>query len=831
MIFLHQERTKMNHSTLVKSAVAVLGLWAAGFSAAPIEKSGPCPTLTRSNFYNGIDLRAFNNSATTTNNLLNSPGWPIKPPTTLTNAGLIQDPLTPQQSINCVLTPPGLKPQIVASELTPGPASAKPMAYPLSFNFDEKGRLWVVDAVDYPYTHDSSGMPFGSGITTSAGLTTDRLTGKSRILIFTDTDGDGSLDNFKIFYEGFALANSLEFVKGGIIVMVPPNVYYVPRSTTNPDTAGGAPVIVVSGLGSNSTNYDSHGQPNSISRNVDNWIYGHTGYNGCGTTGAGISNAPGGSSRTGSCGNGNSYRFKHSLFASDTSRFEVRSGGQANAHGLSFMEDGQVFKSAATGSTHNQHDVRPGVTALDIRLSSGSARRDRTRLYSLTNDRYMWEGNNDTITPAPGSGDVTYYSTGISAVSGSDFYTARLLPQKYWNRFQFACEGMSGLCNQDSLTINGSTWSSNRLYPGDKWPNIYASSDAWSAPLLARTGPDGALWVLDFYNYVFLHNPATPSTNAAYRHPLRYKTRSRFYRILPENGATDPILNLTNATTSQLVATFSNTNLVWRLHAQRLLIEQGYTTELGTLLQNILTTRRSSDAVETDAPVLHALWTLEGLKQFADNPTRWDPILKQLLLHPAWTVRRNVLLAMPSTAASFEAIRTQCAADDVHPHVRLQALDNLNRMPVSGALPTIMGGSVRVDTYSTGAFNSANTGTVHIDSVTGASGRPGTCPAYLGVVGIKDAPSASMPYLFSRDVRFDVHARGFNLLANGDLPSGELVVFDLSGKVAFRSVWNQSALKWSTPEARNLAQPVYFYNFRGTEGQTFKGRIALGSQF
>jgi len=803
--------------------------------AQPIEKTAPCDTLRRTNFYNGIDVRSFNNLATTTVNINTSPGWPIRPPTTLTNAGLIQEPLTPQQSINCVLVPPGLKPQIIASELTPGPAGAKGMAYPLFFNFDERGRAWVIDAVDYPYTHDSSGMPAGAGITTSAGLPTDRLTGKTRILIYEDTNGDGALDNFKIFHVGFALATSLEFVKNGIVVTVPPNIYYVARSTTNPDTAGAAPVIVVSGMGSSTQNYDTHGQPNSLMRGIDNWIYGHTGYNGCGGSTVAIANAPNGATRTGTCGNGNSYRFKHATIGSDTSRFEVRSSGSANAHGLGMMEDGQLFKSAATGSTHNQHDVRPGVAALDIRFASGgTGSTDRTRLYSLTNDRYMWEGNNNVISPSAGSGNVTYYSSGISAVSGSDFYTARLLPQKYWNRFQFACEGMSGLCNQDSLVVNGSTWLSHRLYPGNRWPNIFASSDAWSAPMKIRTGPDGALWVMDFYNYIFLHNPANPATNAAYRHPLRYKTRARMYRIVPADGITEPLLNLTNATTAQLVTTLYHTNQVWRMHAQRLLVEKGYTAELGTLLENMLTTRRVVDAVDLDAPVIHAIWTLHGLKQFEENPTRWNPILRQLLLHPAWTVRRNVLLAMPSTEATYASIREQCAVNDAHPHVRLQAFEKLATTPAIGAVIESMD-SLRIEptgptgsamSYLATAYTAA--GATKVVSVTG-SARPSTCPAYLAPVSVFKVPGNGAPLRFSPDVRFAVRAGGFDLVNNAQLPSGELVVHDLRGVAVFRSTWNNSTQTWSQGEARNLAHPIYLYSFRANNGVSFSGRIPLST--
>lgn len=817
--------------------ITVLAVSAVAFSAAPIEKNGPCPTLTRTNFYNGFDLRSYNNLQTTAANLSTSHSWNVRPPAALLDQGLIQEPLTAQQSINCVLVPPGLKPQIVASELTPGPVGVKTMAYPLYFNFDERGRMWVTDARDYPYVHDSTGMPAGAGISTSAGILPDRLAGKGRILIFTDTDGDGSQDNFKVFYEGLAIPTSMEFVKGGIIVLVPPNTYYIPRSTTNPDTAGGAPVIVVSGMGSSSQNYDSHFQPGSLTLGIDNWVYGHSGGNGCGGTGVNIANAPSGSSRTGDCGTGYSYRFKHTLFGSDTSRFEVRSGGYSNAHGLGFMEDGQLFKSAATGTSHSQHDVRPGTTALDIRFASGgSGSTTRDRLYKLSPDHFMWEGSNTTVIAAnPNSGNVTYYSTGISAVSGSDFYTARVLPQKYWNRFQFACEGLSGLCNQDSLTVNGSSWLSHRLYPGNRWPNIFASSDAWSAPLKVRTGPEGALYVLDFYSNVFLHSASSPSTMGGLRHPLRYKTRTRFYRILPTEGTTDPILNLTNATTAQLVATFYNTNMVWRQHAQRLLIEKGYTSELGTLLETILTTRRSVDAVDLDAPVIHAIWTLNGLKQFQDNPTRWDPILKTLLLHPAWTVRRNVLLAMPSTAASVEAIRTQCSVNDAHPHVRLQALEKLVLAPAPGTPLESMDGLRTEPTgptggaqaYLTAAYTAA--GATKVTSTTGTE-RPATCPTYLAVVNVKDNVGANRLYQFRQNVRYELRAGGFDLISNAEIPSGALVVYDLRGQVAFRSVWNNKSMSWSTTQARNLSQPVYFYTYRENGGSSFNGRITLGSQ-
>lgn len=812
--------------------IALAALAFAGTAAAQqpiIEKTGPCGTLARTNTYNGINLLAYDVGTGTPRNFVTGSGWPIRPPTSLTDQGAIQAPLTPQQSINCVVVPPGLKPQIIASELTPGPAGAPSLAYLMHFTFDERGRVWAVEARDYPYTHDSTGLvPSGvTGLSNTNGLPSNRLQGRSRIVILEDVDGNGSLDNFKVFHTGFALPTSIEVVKGGVIVTVPPNVYYVAKSLTNPDTAGADPVVVVSSMGSSSQNYDTHGQTNSLTRGLDNWIYYHHGYNGCGSP-----QVTGGNTLSGCSGNGNIVRFKSTMIGSDTNRIEHYGPANAqNAHGIGTTEDGQWFKSHATVTVHSYHIPRPGVS-VDIRSAEGGDASEngnnfsRRRFFALTNDRYMWEGNNGVVAANAASGNIPYYSSGASAVTGHDFYVARLLPQKYWNRFGFTCEGMSGLCNQDSLVENGSTWSARRLYPNASWPNIFASTDAWTAPLKVRTGPDGALWVLDWYNYLFLHNPASPATNAAYRAPMRHKSRTRLYRIVPADGATDPVLDLTNSTTRQLVNTLYHSNMVWRQQAQRLLLERGANAEAIDLLDSVLTRTRKVDAVGIDGAVLHALWTLHGMKQFEQNPTRWDPVLRQLLLHPAWTVRRNVVAAMPATAASYESMRTQCIVNDENAQVRIAALHELTRIPASGSLIESVDG-LRSDSYLTAAYNAA--GASKVSTVSG-SARPASCPAYLDTtsysVGVK---RGGTPLRFSQDVRYSVRAGGFDLVSNAQLPTGELVVHDLRGAVVFRSLWNNATHTWSQSQARNLVHPVYFYSFRGNNGVNFSGRISLST--
>ncbi|HAP00189.1 MAG TPA: hypothetical protein DCQ83_09120 [Fibrobacteres bacterium] len=806
----------MTKTIFTKCLAAALMLFAVA-SSQPIGKTGACPTLTRSNSYMGINL--VNGTPSGEAYAFTGKSWQVTPRSWQTSAGQIQDPLTPAQSVNCVQVPTGLKAEIIASELTPG--NGAPMAYPMNFTFDERGRMWVIEPRDYPFIHDTTtGFPTN----TSNGIASNRLAGKGRILIFEDVNGDGAMDNFKVFYTGLAMPTSIELVKNGVIVTVPPNIYIIP----NANDVAGTPQIVVSGMGSSSNNYDAHGQTNSLTYGLDNYVYGHVGYNGCGSPVVGSN--PGVT-----CGGGNIWRFKATAIGSDTNQFQIVSNnGPSNSHGIGQMEDGQWFKSGATLSSHSNHQVRFGQGANDIRTSTGSGTTGTNRFFSMTSDRWLWEGNNDSLsggTFAPGG----YFSTQTSAVSGHDFYTARLLPQQYWNRFGFACEGASGLCNEDSLSENGSTWRANRMLPPGRNPNIFASTDAWTAPLKVRTGPDGALYVLDWYNYLFLHNPATPATDAAWRNPLRAKSRARFYRILPADGHTDVLLNLTNATPAQLVSVFWSSNFTWRLMAQRQLLWRNYTTvekdSLLTLLENVLTQHRYPDTVGIDGPVLHSLWTLHGMGEFKTNPNRWNPILKNLLLHPAWSVRRNVALAMPRTAASAQAIVDQCAVNDTHAHVRVQMLDALAAMPAPSAPAQMVATYHNTDTYSTGAFTSA--GASKVVEITGTT-RPTSCASYTAL----SAPDAAKPNVPSVGVRstgslearnhlrFSLTHNGFELQTqHGQLPSGELVVYDLRGSVAFRSTYNSATGTWSQKTASGLNMSVYFYSFRGVNGDKFDGRI------
>lgn len=744
----------------------------------PILKTGACPDFTRTTPA-GDNWNAF----------------PIKPNGFA--AGSIQNAVTPQQSINCVQVPAGLRAEIWASELTK--VATPSLAYIQHFDFDERGRMWAVEPRAYPNI-----------IRAASGSITDEKFqgGTDRILILEDTDGDKAADKVTVFKDGLNLPQSILVVNGGVVITMAPYVVFFP--STN-DVAG-TPQILFTGMGPNAK-FDTHGTIGSLMYGLDNWIYGHTGYNTCKTENV-------------DCGIGKVWRFRHTALGHAEKKFEIWSSGPANAWGFGQMEDGQIFQSGATGSSHISHSIRKGSGAVDIRYPASG----NNLFYPITGDRYMAEGST-------AKNAQQQFITTSSAVSGLQFYTSRLLPEKYWNRYAFACEGASKLCNQDRLEIpvangaTGSSWRSMRM-PGPDSSNIIASTDAWVAPILAKTGPDGAVWVLDWYNYLFLHNYLGPVGDGnAWLNKLREKERVRIYRVTPADGKTEPILNLTNATVAELVQALGNVNMHWRLQAQRLLLKKGYSAELGTLLENILKTDRGVDAVGNNPRVLHALWTLEGLGQFTTvtpDAAKWSPILADLLKHPAWGVRRNVPRVMPATAASAIAMDSACSVNDTHGHVRLQVLYAL-----AGITGKPSGMKAMWDTYKN--VDGTSGGGAHAATAFNASGltNAATKPCEPALYPASPYTTGAAQRVVSQpraDLRFTYTSDGFQLLPHGQLPSGDLKVWDAHGRVVFQSAYQAGAQRWSQTRAHGLSKGVHFYAFRGVDGTRLQGRLGMAGQ-
>src|SRR5690606_8294624 len=135
------------------------------------------------------------------------------------------------------------------------------------------------------------------------------------------------------------------------------------------------------------------------------------------------------------------------------------------------------------------------------------------------------------------------------------------------------------------------------------------------SPVAAEVGPDGHIWIADWYNYVIQHNAESdrqrPAPGNAYANPLRDRQHGRIYRIIYEGAEPAQPMSLAGASAQELVRTLTHENRLWRMHAQRLLVERGETDVVPALID--LARDQAVDEVGLNVGAIHALWTLHGL--------------------------------------------------------------------------------------------------------------------------------------------------------------------------------------------------------------------------
>jgi hypothetical protein len=215
--------------------------------------------------------------------------------------------------------------------------------------------------------------------------------------------------------------------------------------------------------------------------------------------------------------------------------------------------------------------------------------------------------------------------------------------------------------------------------------NLVASDDEWAAPTMAEVGPDGNVWIIDWYNYIVQHNP-TPigfetGKGRAYETLLRDKTHGRVYRLVYKEAEPEARVSLAGASAEQLVATLKNTNMFWRLQAQRLLAERGKADVTPALVK--LVEDKSVDEIDLNAGAIHALWTLKGLQAFDGDRGNSAVVeaVRDALEHWSPGVQRNAVMVAP---ASIErAVGDLLKIDDLDRQSRLAALLKLAEWPAS----------------------------------------------------------------------------------------------------------------------------------------------------
>lgn len=535
-----------------------------------------------------------------------------------------QEPLTPEQSMKLIQVPVGFEIKLFASE----PDINKP----IYMDWDERGRLWIVETMDYPNM-----------------VRDNKKEGKDMIKILEDTDGDGKADKFTVFADKLNIPTSFAFINGGIVVAQAPDFLFL--KDTDGDDKADVRQTIITGWGT----YDTHAGPSNFRYGPDNRIWGTVGY-------SGFKGVIGNSKDT--------VRFSQGLyrFSGDGKQLEFLGNTSNNTWGLGFSEDFDVFLSTA----NNTHSAAYTIPKRYFEMAGQSGETGIEKIES----HYRMHVATKNLRQV----DV---HNGFTAAAGHSLYTARNYPKEYWNRIAFVNEPTGRVIHRNIIEPDGASFKEGY----DGW-NFVSSADDWFGPIQAEVGPDGQVWMLDWYNFIIQHNPTPEGYETgkgnAYINPIRDSIRGRIYSIRYKNAEKENIRSLNKKDTDGLIEALSSANMFWRTTAQRLLVESGDKSvpdPLYALVQNT-----SLDAIGLNAPAVHAVWTIHGLGGLDGTNKDALRVVIGALRHPAAGVRRAAVQALPSTEEVAKAMITAGVFEDKDLRVVLAAILKACDLPSSDEL-------------------------------------------------------------------------------------------------------------------------------------------------
>lgn len=551
----------------------------------------------------------------------------------------MQEALSPDESKKLIQKPVDFSIELFASE--------PDIQNPIAMAWDERGRLWIVESVDYPNTFKETD-----------GASNDR------IKICEDTDGDGKADKFTVFADGLNIPTSMVFANGGIIVSMAPDFVFM--KDTDGDDVADVKEVIMTGWGKN----DTHAGPSNLQYGFDNKIWGVTGYSGFNGT-----------------INGEQMNFPQGIYRFDPNgqNFEYLAGSSNNTWGLGFSEDNNVFMSTA----NNTHAGYYSIPAKYLQRAFPKAGEGEISPAFDIQPIQKIDGHYDAHAMTPNLRQVDVVG-GFTSAAGFRLYTARDFPKEYWNRIAFVNEPTIRLTHNAIIEPNGAGFSEK-----DGW-NLLASSDEWFGPVQAEVGPDGAVWVADWYNFIIQHNVfverQAPSRMVlpfedqphgqgnAFQSQLRDTNHGRIYRVVYKDGKNKP-MQLSKEDTKGLIAALKNDNMFWRMTAQRLLVESGNQAVFGDLYK--IVNNKSVDEIGLNSPAVHALWTLHGLGAFSGNNSEAIKVATAALSHAAAGVRKAAIAVLPTNQSTTQAIQEAGLTGDKDLNVRMHAILKLAEVPAS----------------------------------------------------------------------------------------------------------------------------------------------------
>jgi putative membrane-bound dehydrogenase-like protein len=521
--------------------------------------------------------------------------------------------LTADEAAVAMKVPDGFQVQVGAAE--------PEVQQPIAMAIDDRGRVWIAEAYEYP-------------------LRAPGDQGRDRILIFEDTDDNGSLDKRTVFFEGLNLVSGLEVGFGGVWVGAAPYLMFIPDRNGD-DVPDAQPQILLDGWGYQ----DTHETLNAFIWGPDGWLYG------ChGVFTHSLVGRPGTPEQERVPLNCAVWRYHPTRHD-----FEVFAHGTSNPWGVDFNDHGQAFITACV-IPHLYHMIQGGR----YQRQGGQHFNPHTYRDIVTiADHLHYLG----ATPHGGN-SKSDSAGGGHAHAGAMIYLGGRWPAEYRNALLM--NNIHGQrLNVDVLRPNGSG------YVGTHGPDFLLTGDNASQILNLRYGPDGNAWMIDWYDMQACHRGESE---------LHDRSNGRIYKIsYGQAGFAKPASSLLEASDSQLAEMVLDANDWYVRHSRRLLQERAARGQLDpaaiTRLQQLATSH------EDDTRRLRAAWVLHVTQSLA------EPIMDKLLADESpyvrgWAVQLTMELAGDRPAPGRLAQWASMAVTDESPIVRLYLASAVQRLPL-----------------------------------------------------------------------------------------------------------------------------------------------------
>jgi putative heme-binding domain-containing protein len=496
--------------------------------------------------------------------------------------GALEDgskPLTPEETIAHFKLAPGLKMEVVAHEPV--------ISQPLNLNFDERGRLWVVQYLQYPFPVGLKIVKYDEYLRAVFDKVPpsppNHFKGKDRITILEDKNGDGTFESHKDFVSDLNIARSVVTGRGGVWVLNPPYLLFYPDKDRD-DIPDGDPRVVLSGFGLE----DTHSGANSLAWGPDGWLYGAHGstctaeIKGVKFLGQAI------------------WRYNPA-----TEDFEVFAEGGGNTFSLEFDAKGRAFSGTNFGDTRGMYYPQGSAG-----IKSWGKHGPLMNPYSFGWFEHMAHKG---YAPRFAQTMVIYEGGAIPQLEGQF-----IAPMSLMNRV------MASRLSRDTST-----------YRTDDLDPLVLTDDRWFRPVDTKVGPDGAIYMADWYDSRLTHVDPRDTWD---------KEHGRIYRLSAEVGQAPRLpagaagaspaplagLDLAKLSNDELIETLKHPNKWYRQTALRLFYDrhdEGLVPKLTKLVEE-----------NTGQFALECFWALNASGGFTDE------VALQTLGHKdefvrAWTVR------------------------------------------------------------------------------------------------------------------------------------------------------------------------------------------------